>query len=50
MLLIGRTVAVASFTPIFVIYAGLPMTAWLIVCFLLPRLGEIRDIPEIIHD
>jgi len=42
MLLIGRTVAVSSFTPIFVIYAGLPMTAWVIVCILLPRLGEIR--------
>jgi len=44
MLLIGRTVAVSSFTPVFVIYSAVPMTAWIIVCALLPRLGEIREV------
>jgi ACS family hexuronate transporter-like MFS transporter len=44
MLLIGRTVALASFTPIFIIYAALPVTAWVIVCVLVPQLGRVRDL------
>jgi ACS family hexuronate transporter-like MFS transporter len=45
MLLIGQTVAVKSFTPIFVIYSTLPITAFILVCILIKELGHIRKIP-----
>jgi ACS family hexuronate transporter-like MFS transporter len=44
MVLIGRTVSVSSFTPIFIIYSAIPMTAFLLVCLLIKRLGEVRQI------
>ncbi len=44
MLIIGRTVSVSSFTPIFIVYAALPITAWAMVCILARDLGRIRDV------
>ena len=44
MVLIGRTVSVSSFTPIFILYSAIPMTAFLLVCLLIKRLGEVRQI------
>ena len=45
MLLIGQTVEVKSFTPVFVIYSALPITAFLLVCLLVKDLGRIRKVP-----
>jgi len=44
MLLIGKTVAVQSFTPVFVIYSALPIIAFILVCLLIKELGQIRKI------
>jgi sugar phosphate permease len=46
MLLIGRTVTVSSFTPVFIIYSALPMTAFVLVCILIKELGRVRVLPE----
>jgi sugar phosphate permease len=45
MLVIGRTVTVSSFTPVFVIYSALPLTAFVIVCILVKKLGCVREVP-----
>lgn len=45
MLLIGHTVTVTSFTPVFIVYSALPMTAFIFVCLLIKRLGCIREVP-----
>ncbi len=45
MLAIGKTVAVASFTPVFIIYSALPMTAFALVCLLIRNLGCVRELP-----
>jgi ACS family hexuronate transporter-like MFS transporter len=45
-LAIGRTVTVGSFTPIFAIYAALPMAGFLAVCLLIPDLGAQTPLPE----
>ena len=45
MLAIGRMVTVRSFTPIFIVYSALPMTALLLVCVLIKKLGQEREIP-----
>jgi len=45
MLLIGRTVTAVSFTPVFAIYSALPMTAFVLVCVLVRRLGHVREVP-----
>lgn len=46
MLAIGQTVAVKSFTPVFVIYSALPMTAFLLVCVLIKELGKPVKVAE----
>ena len=46
MLVIGRTVMVSSFTPVFVIYSVLPLTAFVIVCILVKKLGCVREVPS----
>ena len=46
MLLIGRTVTVGSFTPVFIIYSALPMTAFVLVCLLIKELGCVRVLAE----
>ena len=46
MLLIGRTVTVGSFTPVFIIYSALPMMAFVIVCVLIKQLGTVRVLAE----
>jgi ACS family hexuronate transporter-like MFS transporter len=45
-LVIGRTVNVGSFTPIFVIYSMLPMAGFAAVCLLIRNLGEVQRFPE----
>jgi ACS family hexuronate transporter-like MFS transporter len=47
MLAIGQTVTVSSFTPIFIIYSALPMTAFIVVCLLIRRLGDVRVLPSV---
>ena len=47
MLVIGKTVSVSSFTPIFIIYSALPMTAFALVCLLVKRLGCLREVPAV---
>ncbi len=44
MLAIGKTVTVTSFTPVFIIYSALPMTAFALVCLLIRKLGCVREI------
>jgi ACS family hexuronate transporter-like MFS transporter len=44
MLLIGRTIVVTSFTPIFIIYSIVPMTAFAVVCILIKKLGQVREV------
>ncbi len=44
MLMIGQTVAVQSFTPVFIIYSALPITAFILVCLLIKELGQIRKL------
>jgi len=44
MLFIGKTVTVTSFTPVFVIYSVLPMTAFILVWILVKDLGRIRKV------
>ena len=44
MLAIGKTVTVTSFTPVFIIYSALPMIAFVLVCLLIRRLGQIRTL------
>jgi len=46
MLLIGRTVTVGSFTPVFIIYSALPMTAFVLVCVLIKELGRVRVLAD----
>lgn len=43
--LIGWTAQNLSFTPVFLVVAFLPLTAWFIVCALVKNLGVIREIP-----
>ncbi|MCX7009961.1 MAG: hypothetical protein NTY53_22425, partial [Kiritimatiellaeota bacterium] len=43
---IGQSLKVSSFTPIFLIYSALPLTAFLLVCLTIKRLGQIREVPE----
>jgi ACS family hexuronate transporter-like MFS transporter len=38
----GQIVTVSSFAPMFIIYSALPMTAFILVCLLIRRLGEVR--------
>jgi ACS family hexuronate transporter-like MFS transporter len=45
MLVIGRTVSVSSFTPVFIIYSALPMTAFALVCLWVKDLGRLRGAP-----
>jgi ACS family hexuronate transporter-like MFS transporter len=45
MLIIGKTVTVSSFAPIFILYSALPMTAFVLVCWLIRNLGCLRDVP-----
>ncbi len=40
MLAIGQTITVSSFTPVFIIYSALPMTAFILVCVFVRRLGD----------
>jgi ACS family hexuronate transporter-like MFS transporter len=42
MLLVGKAVAAGSFTPVFIVYSGLPMTAFIVVCLLIKQLGQVR--------
>ena len=42
---IGQSLKVSSFTPIFMIYSVLPLTALLLVCLTIKRLGHIREVP-----
>jgi ACS family hexuronate transporter-like MFS transporter len=44
MLLIVRTIVVTSFTPIFIIYSIVPMTAFAVVCILIKKLGQVREV------
>jgi ACS family hexuronate transporter-like MFS transporter len=44
-LAIGQTVSIGSFTPIFLVYAVLPMTGFAAVCLLIKDLGRIREFP-----
>ena len=44
MLLIGRTVTVGSFTPVFIVYSVMPMTAFVLVCALIRQLGRVRRV------
>ena len=46
MLLIGKTVTVTSFTPVFIVYSALPMTAFLLVCLFIKKLGVVHEIPD----
>lgn len=46
MLAIGQTVTVSSFTPVFIIYSALPMTAFVLVCVLIKQLGQVRVVPD----
>ena len=46
MLAIGQTVTVSSFTPVFIIYSALPMTAFVLVCGLIKQLGQVRVVPD----
>jgi ACS family hexuronate transporter-like MFS transporter len=46
MLLIGRTVTIGSFTPVFIIYSALPITAFALVCALIKQLGQVRQLAE----
>ncbi|HZZ20337.1 MAG TPA: MFS transporter [Opitutaceae bacterium] len=45
-LAIGRTVTVGSFTPIFVLYAALPMAGFIAVCSLVRTIGVVQAFPE----
>jgi ACS family hexuronate transporter-like MFS transporter len=45
MLVIGRIVRVSSFAPIFLVYAVFPLLAFGVVCILIRKLGEPREIP-----
>lgn len=45
-LAIGHTVAVRSFTPVFVAYSALPLAGFVAVSLLIPRLGVVREFPE----
>src|ERR1019366_4317331 len=42
---VGKMVTVGTYTPVFIIYAMLPMIAFVIVCLLVKRLGQIREVP-----
>lgn len=43
---IGWTVENVSFTPVFATVALLPLAAFILVCFLVPRLGRTLEFPE----
>jgi MFS transporter, ACS family, aldohexuronate transporter len=44
MLAIGKTITVTSFTPVFIIYSALPMTAFVLVCLLIRKIGQVREL------
>jgi ACS family hexuronate transporter-like MFS transporter len=44
-LAIGRIVTVFSFTPVFMVYSFFPLMAFGVVCVLIKKLGQVREIP-----
>jgi ACS family hexuronate transporter-like MFS transporter len=44
-LVIGKMVKAGLFPQVFMLYSILPMTAFIVVCLLVKRLGELREIP-----
>jgi ACS family hexuronate transporter-like MFS transporter len=45
MLVIGHTLTVSSFTPIFVTYSAAPVLAFIALCALIRNLGHVRELP-----
>ena len=42
---VGWMVTVGTYTPVFMLYSILPVAAFAVVCLLIKRLGEIREVP-----
>lgn len=42
---VGKMVTVGTYTPVFILYSMLPVAAFTVVCLLINRLGEIREVP-----